>query len=277
MKFLVLILFHFSAWAYIPHSSTILEKTSDFNGDTSYIIKQEVIFQNSKEKLRITENWKVIDGNKLLLYAIGNSTSYYALFIGDSRYTVNASGKLVKSQVSPDFFENFFHHRHGPSIAADLIRQNIAPSAVAEKQRVFYQSSNIDYKGQEFVYLTRVNGVITYGIGYPTPVGSETQNPGIWIEQDQFLIRKIRFPSQTEVSADEYADYTRNLKFPRLRKIKWSQGLTPIRLLNVNAKNFDANELQDFNPNQFAKKAKQARFGQSSLASSIEEFYTRFR
>jgi len=118
-------------------------------------------------------------------------------------------------------------------------------------------------------------GVIAYAIG--TPASSSHREPGLWVEQGKFLIRKLRLPSQIEVVAEKYERYKKKLWFPKLREVHWDNHKAQIKVYSVssiknNSKNkkklstdiFDVSK----NPQQVLKLPDDVL---------IQEFYSRFR
>ncbi|MFZ4405489.1 MAG: hypothetical protein ACOYOK_15435, partial [Pseudobdellovibrionaceae bacterium] len=95
-------------------------------------------------------------------------------------------------------------------------------------------------------------------------------NSGLWIEQDTFLIRKIIWPSQIEMTAENYANFAKGLSFPKNRQIQWSAQSIQIKLLQATAKNSFAPDT--FSPNQLKEVQTFA-----DAPKSVIEFYNKFR
>ena len=75
---------------------------------------------------------------------------------------------------------------------------------------------------EPFVRLARSGGTINYAFGsIATGEAAHTHPRGLWIEQDQFVLRKIRFHSGAELSAERYSNYSRGLDYPRKRTLQW--------------------------------------------------------
>ena len=101
------------------------------------------------------------------------------------------------------------------------------------------------------------------------------EGPGLWIEQDKFLIRKLRFQSGVEVLAKEYGDYSRGLKFPKIRILN-NKGISiPIRVLKINGLPSNNKVLKK---KMSLQSLRSSQTQQMEIKDSlIEEFYTRFR
>jgi hypothetical protein len=106
-------------------------------------------------------------------------------------------------------------------------------------------------------------------------VEKDVNYPGMWIEQDQFVVRKLRLPTQVEMSANNYNQFAKGLSFPKSRTIRWGNHTVTIRTLSVSARPATvANMLQptslDRNMNWEGLRALPAK-------DIVTEFYTRFR
>jgi hypothetical protein len=122
--------------------------------------------------------------------------------------------------------------------------------------------------------LGRVGGVVNYAIGEPTPVGAAPL-PGLWIEQDQFLVRKVRFPDQVSVLADQYQHLELNLWLPKVRTVNWNSQLAQIHLINARSyPKSSPNQLALLNPKSLSERAVPLRLPEDPV---LREFYSRFR
>jgi hypothetical protein len=113
--------------------------------------------------------------------------------------------------------------------------------------------------------LARLNGIITWAIEKST--GSVDQ-PAIWIEQDQFVVSKVRTPIKDSVEAADYAKYENGFYAPRTRVYRWNERFVTaqvkaVRSLGSNTKGVMATA--GLTPFQF------------SGSDAIREFYLRFR
>ena len=108
-----------------------------------------------------------------------------------------------------------------------------------------------------------------------TPVDQEAGSPGIWIQQDEFVVRKLRLPSQVEMSANNYNNFARNLSYPRSRTIRWGNNTVTIRLISASARPQTAVAL--FQPSSLDANLKWDGINSLATKDVITEFYTRFR
>src|SRR5690606_37658128 len=135
--------------------------------------------------------------------------------------------------------------------------------------------ADFKYEPEPWVRLSRTGGVVNYAFGVPTPPTQELNSPGLWIEQDEFVIRKLRFPNQVEMIADNYSQFSRNLRYPRQRTIRWGNNSVNIRLLNASARPAaSANQLL---PTSLDKNSVTDGIQSLPASSTVLEFYSRFR
>lgn len=224
--FSVLIFTTTAAWAYIPPYWMIMSRTADNHGKGPYRVDQDVVFNHGDEPLIVNEKWILQGENSLRLEVTGrrqlrDRIRLTYVYQNGRRYFVDENGVKRVSRISDDFFEPFFHFRYSKNIKSHMVAQNIAPAVSLRSEPHKYSQKKPLPESEPYVRLSRVGGVVTYGIGTPTPVSGNDAYPGVWIEQDQFLIRKIRLPSQLEVSADQYKNFSKGLWLPRERMISW--------------------------------------------------------
>lgn len=270
MKFAVLLILFLasSSFAAIPRGLLILQKTSDNNGSGIYQIEQEVQFQSGNDSLLLKETWLVENENYMRVLVQGTKDtkekiSFVTFYSGGQR-----QGPFETGRVSKDFIEKYFHFRNVDNFANELIQDKIVPAAIFSK-KAFKPGKENDYSGEDFVKLGRTGGVIAYTFGTPAADGT---HPGLWIEQDQFVIRKLRLPSQAEVTAEKYGSYSRGLNFPRYRSVRWGANQVQITTLSVVGKGKEAlSSISSKMPAQLDG------IYSSSLKSTVEEFYKRFR
>lgn len=272
MKFLVSTLITFCcsiSFAYIPRGYLILEKTTDNNGSGVYQIEQEVQFPNNQDVLVLKETWIVENENTMRLIVTGTKDLKDQIQFTISYVNGTKSG-YGSGRVTTDFIERYFHFRKPDSFANSLIQMKVVPGTFTVKKPV-RNTKEVEYSPENYVRLTRSGGAVNFAIGTPTPAGQSTENPGFWIEQDSFVLRKFRLPSQAEVTADKFSVYSRGFHYPRTRLVQWDNNQITIQTLSVTGKGKDA----------FAQAAKPATNliglkGQSAQAL-VEEFYKRFR
>lgn len=249
----------------------ILQRLSENSGNGYYQIEQEVQFPNGLDNLILKETWLIENENSMKLMVTGakelkDLISFSMIFSGG----VRTQGSLQK-KLDENFIEKYFHMRSTTALAQALVQLKITPGHVLSK-KVIRNLKEVDNEPESFVRLSRVGGVLTYALGMPSAPDQAALNPGFWIEQDQFLLRKFRLPDQVEVSADRYSNFSRGLAFPRTRIVRWGQNQVTIQTLSVQAKTKETWK-------KFASNFPTKLDGLSGLAGSvlIEDFYKRFR
>ncbi len=155
--------------------------------------------------------------------------------------------------------------------------QNIAPSASLKSEAFRYSEKLPHPEPESYVRLGRTGGVVAYAIGTPTPVSSAENYPGLWIEQDQFHILKIRLVSQVEVSASNYKAFSNGLWFPKDRSVLWTTGSAKISLTTASTSSLNSTvkEALDVSSLNFGKNPELSRVLPADAV--IKEFYSRMR
>ncbi len=257
--------------ASIPKVSLILQKTAENSGSGIYQIEQEVQFPNGADVLVLKETWLVENENNMKLIVSGakelkDQVSFSVQFSNGSRIRAGQS-----SRWNEEFIERYFHFRSSEDLAQTLAQMRLVPANVMAKKPI-KNIKDFEPSRENFVRLSRSGGVINYSFGIPTPPDKFEMNPGFWIEQDQFVVRKFRLSSEVEVSAEHFSAYSRGLIFPRQRTVRWGPNSVNIQTLSVSGKGRGA-------WSGFGQKTVQRLDGLNNqpAAPLIEEFYKRFR
>lgn len=266
------------ASAYILPTRTILQKTTEHAGSGIYAIEQEVQFSNGDENLLLKETW-LIDGEKMRLTVTGGKdlqNSFRIQFIYASGHRHSLVNNQKKSErISDDFMEKYLNFRNPDALANSLVHLKILPPAALSKKAPGKTAAEFKYEPESWVRLSRTGGVVNYAFGVATPVDQELNYPGLWIEQDEFVLRKIRLPNQAEMSAQSYSQFARGLQYPRQRTIRWGNNSVNIRLISASARpaasaNLLAPASLDTNTVVDGLQSVPAR-------NTVMEFYSRFR
>lgn len=272
--------FSVSAIAYIPKTKIVLEKTAKNHGKGVYSIQLEVSFRNDLGNQTIVENWIIENGESMFVEARSGNFNYAAVYKSKQKYFMDESGSEKAAKLSPDFFEDIFHFRGTDSLATEFVSLGVVPARILAKDPRIRTLKDIKAEREPYIRLSRSSGVVTYALGRPTPADSATPLPGVWIEQDRFNIRRVRFSSQAELIADDYNEYGRGLLYPRTRTINWGSQSVSIRTIKVSAINL-TNDLKSKLSPSFIRTRKQTQI-QSTTADGemgplVKEFYQRFR
>lgn len=274
-----LLLIPLMSHGYIMPTRTILQKTSENAGSGLYAIEQEVQFTNGDDSLTVKETWLIENDRSMRLTVSGgkdlqNSFSLQFVYNGGQRWS--QSGGSRKSEKIPDeFLEKFLHFRSPEIFANHLAQLKIVPANSYQKRPLARSGTEVRYEPESWVRYSRTGGVVNYALGIATPTENDLNYPGLWIEQDQFIIRKLRLPSQVEMSANNYNQFSRGLSFPRARTIRWGNHTVTIRTLSVSARPAAASNL--LQPASLDKASNWDGLGALPAKDVVTEFYTRFR
>lgn len=275
---LMTILISSYTWAYIPKATLILQKTAENSGAGVYQIEQEVQFPTSQDPVVLKETWSVENEDTMKLVVTGtrewkDQIKLVYVYQNGYRFFQNSQGRFQK-KMNEDFFEKYFHYRKGEHLTNALINMKLIPTSILQKKPIGKLTKEADYHPESNVRLARSGGVINYAFGIPAADNQDSSAPGFWIEQDQFVIRKFRLPSQTEVTAEKYGSYPRGLNFPRTRNINWNNNHVIIQTIQVQPKPGNA---KLFDPNNIESSTKIETLDALPSKALIDEFYKRFR
>lgn len=268
-----------AAFAYVPTSRTIVGRLVRNDGKGAYAIEQDVIFRTVGEGLTLRERWTVENGENMRLTVVSplanaQSVRLDVLYKEGKRLGPDMKGGFKATAMPIEAIEPFFHSRSAKGFFDAILRSGLVPSGFPIAKPAF----NINAKTQPpptpeaFVRLGRIAGVIAYVFGEPTPADSPKALPGVWIEQDAFLLRKLRFPSEAEVTADRHSSQA-GLRFPRTRTVTWGSNNAEIRVISVKGL-APAAAAAALNQASFQADLKSARL---PTDEQVKEFYSRFR
>lgn len=264
--------FSINAAAYIPPLKMILSRTAENAGNGIYNIDLEVAFSDGSQEAFVKETWSIENERTLRLTVQGlkdlKGLNLNFLYVDGQRWTKKNNSK-DQIKISEDFLEKWHHFRSSDIFLNSLVAQNFIPEDSFNKKDNKMKSVNED----SFVKLARTQGIVAYSIGDNKK--NEAQLPRFWIEQDFFLIRKIKLASGAEVFMDNYKSFVKNLHYPKERTLKWGNNSVTIKTLSVSAKAGNPNQL--FSPQSLEANNQSDVIYSHPLKAQIEEFYTRFR
>lgn len=275
----VLMFSSMGAYAYIIPTRTILQKTSENTGSGIYAIEQEVQFANGEDTLHLKETWLIDSDRTMRLTVTGgkelqNNFKLQFIYTGAQRWSqINNTRKADK--ISEDFLEKFLNFRNPDILANNLAHYKIIPNGAYSKKPLVKISTEVKYDPESWVRYSRTGGVPNYALGIASPADQDSNSPGIWIEQDQFVIRKLRLPSQVEMTADNYNQFAKGLYYPRARTIRWSNNTVNIRLISVAVRPNTAVSL--FQPTSLDSNLKLDGLEKMPAKEAVIEFYSRYR
>lgn len=244
VSFLFLINFN-QVHAYLPPAKMILQRMVENSGSGVYKIEQDLEFETQAEPITVKETW-IIDGeNQMRLMVAGqgqyaNNIIINNLYVNGTKWT-NENGTKKTQKISSDFFQKYFHARSLESLASFLQLEKIIDAGAFYKKPAPKRSQDFKYEAPQNLRLARSNGVINYYFGVPTAENQNQMNSGLWVEQDLFVLRKIRLNSGAEITADNYTNYAKNLHYPKSIQVKWEDYQVNIRVNQVSSYKKDAN------------------------------------
>lgn len=264
-------------FAYIPPTKMILQRTAENSGSGIYSIEQEVQFNNVQDSLFLKETWVIENDRTMRVTVTGtkdlkDQIKMQFIYAGGQRWSF--AGNRESQRISEDFLEKYFNFRSTDQLAASLMQLKILPSNAFAKKPLPKNLENLKYEPEEFVRLSRAGGVPNYAFGTPSAVEGPG-SAGFWVEQDQFVVRKFRLPSEVEVTADNYNQYARGLNYPKTRTIRWGQNTVTVRLIGVNSR--PTHSANIFQPSSLEVPTKLDGLNNQPAKEAVLDFYSRFR
>ncbi len=251
-----------TGWTYILPLDFVVKKTVSHSNKQIISIEQEVTFKSKAQpaEIKVSESW-LIEGDKNLKVSANGLGKYkenirFNSLINNKTKTQMIGNNKTTTQRSDDFYLHLAFPRSTDRFLDDL-----------KSMGILMQTR-----------LSRADGYICISIGEASK--DEKVFPQIWIDQDQFLIRKIRLPSGTEVTLSNYVkinpDTDQEFWIAKKHIIKWGQEEVIVEVKNISTKTTAT--LQSFFPKNLDTPSELSfSSDQSGLAQIVEDFYSRFR
>jgi hypothetical protein len=159
--------------------------------------------------------------------------------------------------------------------------QKISPEFV-EKLIMFESSSAVRRFMQDLAipssvwsatpHLSRADGVVNYGFFQRSASGAEVLNPGIWIEQDQFVLKQVRFKSGAQLTLRDYRPYAPSALIPFSKTLQWKNYRADIKIRRTLEK-------KKLSPQELTTLETTLDMGElaADQKQAVLEFYSRFR
>lgn len=237
----------------------------------------EVMFHEGIESLSVKENWLVVDGGEMRVWATGDGLRIFKLLKRGRIYWAEQNGPEHADETPASFFMTPLFIRSPVEEKRFFMKWGILPPEVLREKRLPRDVKDIKVETEPFVRLGRTAGAIQYAYGKPAPADGPLP-PGLWIEQDAFVIRKMRSPDGSEFTGSDYAPYARNLWLPRFQTILFDNHMVSMRILRVSGIEL-SNEHKKQLDSSWLRGHPDAgsQFPKSTLALVVQEFYKRFR
>ena len=198
--------------AYVPNLDFILNKTTSTTGRQILSIDQDVIFKIGSEETIIQENW-LIEGDKNLKLS-ANGTGFFKsgidlnyLYNGKTKTSITGKNKIATT-LNTDFYQKYLFIR-----SSDAFKTHLKELGISQQIR-----------------LSRADGRVCFALGEPS---DKKLNPQLWIDQEEFIIRKIRLPSEVEVELSDITQINKDLAIAKTQTIHWAGLQITIKIKNT--------------------------------------------
>lgn len=243
------------SYGFVLPLDLILEKNVATSGNQIIAVEQDVFLKEGLQEAVIHESWQIEGDKNLRLTATGtgvfkDAIRFVAIYNGKTR-TILIGKNRVTEAAPADFFEKFLSVRSTHSFKNYLSEMTIDP----------------------VVRMSRADGSIAFAIGQASPVGS--MKPQMWFQQDNFELRKVRFPSEAEATFSDFTTIHPRLVYPKTKKVDWAGRTAMIRVKSISDKT--KIPLSNFYPQNIETPSEMMISNKSNLGALVEDFYKRFR
>lgn len=274
------LMFFLQAQAYIPSSKMILGRVVENAFKLPLFVEQDLTLTLAEKTISVKEQWLFESENSIRLIVRGDKDlKDQVLFqnsYSDLQRTSSISGSNIVNKMPRPLFEKMFFIKTSENLMKFLIHQGIVADEILRSQNFKKLPGNngFQYLPESFLRFGRVGGVVAYVFG-PAPHG-EVLNPGFWVEQDQFIILKIRSATGEELRVEKPTLYSRGARWPKDLSYTWggNHSTAQAQVQVISVKTAEAPQKQLF---QKVSDKRTAEFERTLGKSLIEEFYQRFR
>lgn len=269
--------------SYVPSSDFILKEVIKNHGKGHYLIEQELMFPIEKTQKVIKETWYVTftqknkNDQRLQLYLMAKADNLHIerLYVNGVVYQKD-NGKSLQRQKWPlEFIEPWFITRSLKQLQSAILRHQMAGTAALNWNPNLFitpsQNKQLLSSISIPISLSRSQGRIMY------TYQKNKDGSGLWIEQDNFVIRKLKLKTGVQILARGYNDYSQSLKFPRHRLLINEDISIPIRVLKVTSLSSKDRQQRTSVQSFHRSQTNITRWGESDMLSIIKDFYSRFR
>ncbi len=213
----LLLLWTMQVSAYIPEYDMIASRAAIQHGRGSYKIVQDVTIRKETESFTVRETWYVTGESAMRLVLEGRGplkglVSGHFLFLNSTKRFHDGSA-LRSQKLGDEWLEPLFHFRSSKYFRSRLVALDVAPKeSLRDRPPLPIDSDpSTKYTPPSFIRLSRTGGAIAWAIG-KNP--AEGESPTVWLEQDLFVLRKLKFPGQLILRADNYNKYNERFWYP---------------------------------------------------------------
>jgi hypothetical protein len=191
---------------------------------------------------------------------------------------VDADGSERSQDVPTDSSMKILMMRTANEEKRIFVNWGVLPADVYKEKKLPKEVKDITVSSEPFVRLGRVAGVVAYAYGTPAPAQGSAPPPGLWIEQDQFTIRKVRTPDGAELNFNDYGSYSKGLVFPKSQIINFDTHTAQIRVTRVSSMELSGESRRQFDLNWLRSRPDaRSNWPATPLGAVVQEFFRRFR
>jgi hypothetical protein len=252
----------------------ILDKLIENNTTGPILYEQEVAISGFGSTATLKETWYVENENVMAVLVQGErelkDKVQFVIQYSGKRRTSSASFIKASENISSDFFEPIFFMKSQQKMMPYIINTGVVGPEIQSSSNFQKQKELFVHTPEPFVRLGRMAGVVAYVISGST--GIDAKQPGLWIEQDQFLLRRIRNAKKTEMSIEKWGNYTRGWKLPKERSFVWEDKTAAVKMLEA--------RVPQTNMKSLIAKVQEIRstdYESSKEKPLVEEFYLKLR
>lgn len=239
---------------YILPLENILQKTAATAGNAILSVEQDVQFKDGLKTFVVKESWLIEGDRNLRLTARGvgelkDAVNLNYVYNNKNRTKLVGKNKTVQP-AGADFFEKL----------------------LAIKSKDSYLSYVKELGIGEEVRLSRASGAICFAIGNISEVGS--LQPQFWIDQNAFRLAKVRYTDGADIEFGNFVEKD-GAHYPRQKTVNWDGKSVTITVTKVAMAK--STSIKSFYPDSLETSSFLNPAVAGLAASSIEEFYSRFR
>lgn len=244
-----------AANAYVPPTDFILMRTAENAPRGALAVEYAVQFESGPHQYSTRETWVFADNGQMKL-KVSQGFQLDIAYTGVERAFNDRQGRKTQ-KLSAEFLERLHFLKSSDSFVRIMTEQGVS------RERI------------QSPHLSRGAGVVNYGFFERVPLANgqkvnEALYPGMWIEQDQFLFRQMRFRTQALFQVEDYLPVGKFF-FPKQKTIAWGKNIVRIKTIS-------AVEKKNLKPQDFQI---DAALDMSTVPAEIKpavlEFYSRFR
>lgn len=250
--------------AYVPPPSFLVQKLAQTTGSGIYLVDQDVVFQNGADTLILKEQIMAENESSMKILVTGTrdlKDTVSAFFVyGDSAGAQKGAN---------EHFERLLFARSTQFWNLFLLQTKILPSSSLTKKAP-RNLKEAEYIPDPYTRITRLSGALALQLGQAST--NEKKWPSLWVDQENFFLRQVRFDADAEVLFDQHSQYARQLTYPKTKVVRWGNNTVSISVNSVSSRN--KTQFQQFGAQTKTRwDGIQAQPGRDV----ITEFYQRFR